>query len=214
MEATQIHKERVWVLLIRLNWAAVSKMIHKHSQSIHISAAIQVLACPLPTWAQCPYRFTWTGIHTNTHILRRSSCGDKSRWWGGLSNSGTRRHTHVIPSVIERVCKWTTIELVVHRNMKQQRTGAVRWLEHECVCTAGVCGCFLCIYLHVCNTPVKIPACALSLELCICGCAFLNAQCTWGHTSITVKLKQIVTWRKRPFSQAKRQEKWGLCWSI
>lgn len=140
-------------------------MIHKHSQSIHISAVIQVLACPLPTWAQCPHCFTWTGIHTNTHILWRSSCGDKSRWWGGLSNSGTRRHTHVIPSVIERVCKWTTIELVVHRNMKQQWIGAVTEIRGQMV-RARVCVYSWCVWLF----SVHLSACVqYSCEdSCVC----------------------------------------------
>lgn len=36
--------------------------------------------------------------NTETHTFsERSSCGDEGRWWGGLSNSGTHKHTYVIP---------------------------------------------------------------------------------------------------------------------
>lgn len=78
------------------NCADVRNMIHKHTRGIHISAVVQVFACPLTTWVHYTYCFTWTGVHTD--ILSSSSCGDMSRWWGGLSNSRKRRHTqHVIP---------------------------------------------------------------------------------------------------------------------
>lgn len=76
-----------------MNWATVNKKIHKHIQGIHISVVIQVSACLLPTWDQYTHFFTWTGIQTNTHILWSSSCGDKSRWWGGsVKQRDTQTH--------------------------------------------------------------------------------------------------------------------------
>lgn len=38
--------------------------------------------------------------HTHTRILRRSSCGDKGTWWGGLAKSGTQIHRCQPPTPI------------------------------------------------------------------------------------------------------------------
>lgn len=67
--AIQIHNERKsQVVLVLLNWlncAAVWKMIHI-SEDIHISVAVQVLECPLPTWVHFLHCFTQMGVHTQT----------------------------------------------------------------------------------------------------------------------------------------------------
>lgn len=62
-----------------------------------------------------------------TNILWRSSCGAVSRWWGGLShNMSSPAHAKT----------WTTVELLLHRDLKPQRTGLSRQhMEELCRCS-------------------------------------------------------------------------------
>lgn len=119
------NEEEVW--FCNESWAAASEMNHKHIRGM---LHMQVLACLYTHPRQ-------GNTHTHTHSSRWSgSCGVESRWWGGLSNSGTHKHTHQLSNDSQCVSV-DTCGVTGGQKGEAAAAGAVTQLRRAAACTRG-----------------------------------------------------------------------------